>query len=71
MSESVALAHLACDGEGAHSAACDEVVHLLALAERHAGPPPPGRRFPPSLWLLVLALCLARTPDVALPEGPG
>jgi predicted TIM-barrel fold metal-dependent hydrolase len=70
VSESVALAQLACDGEGAHGAACDEVVRLLALAERHHGPPPPGRRFPPSMWLLVLALCVARTPDVALPEGP-
>lgn len=70
VSESVALAHLACDREGEHGAASDEVVRLLGLADRHHGPPPPGRRFPPSTWFMVLALCVARTPDVALPERP-
>ncbi len=70
VSESVALAHLACDREGPHGAACAEVVRLLDLAERHHGPPRSGHRFSPSMWLLVLALCVARTPDVALPERP-
>jgi uncharacterized protein len=68
MTESVALARLACDIEGEHGTACEEVIRLLGLVEDHHGPPPPGRRLPPSIWLLVLALCVARTPDVALPE---
>jgi predicted TIM-barrel fold metal-dependent hydrolase len=68
VTESVALARLACDIEGEHGAVSEEVIHLLGLAERHYGPPPPGRRIPTSMWLLVLALCVARTPDVALPE---
>ena len=68
VTESVALARLACDVEGEHGAVCEEVIHLLDLAERHVGPPPPGRLIPTSMWLLVLALCVARTPDVALPE---
>jgi len=68
--ESVALAHLACDVDGPCGEACEEVLHLLDLAALHSGPPPPGRRFPPSLWLVVLALCVARTPGVPLPEPP-
>ncbi|HEX3246092.1 MAG TPA: hypothetical protein VHX16_11865, partial [Chloroflexota bacterium] len=68
VTESVALARLACDIEGEHGAVCEEVIHLLGLAERHHGPPPPGRAIPASMWLLVFALCVARTPDVALPE---
>ena len=68
VTESVALARLACDIEGEHGAVCEEVIHLLDLAERHFGPPPPGRLIPTSMWLLVLALCVARTPDVALPD---
>ena len=71
VTESVALARLACDVEGGYGAVCEEVIRMLGLAERHHGPPPPGRRFPPSLWLLVFGLCVARTPDVPLPdEGP-
>jgi predicted TIM-barrel fold metal-dependent hydrolase len=66
-SESVALARLACDLDGEHAAASQEVIRLLGLAERHHGPPPPGRRFPASMWFTVLALCVARTPTVALP----
>ena len=53
---------------GRAGAAGEEVIRLLDLADRHHGPPPPGRRFPPSMWFLVLALCVARTPDVALPD---
>jgi hypothetical protein len=70
MTEPVALARLACDLEGEHAAACTEVLHLLEQAERHHGPPPPGRRFPRSLQFLILALTVARTPDVALPGLP-
>ena len=70
MTESIALARLACDLEGEHGAACAEVIHLLELAERHDVPPPPGRRFPRSLQFLILALTVARTPTVALPGPP-
>jgi predicted TIM-barrel fold metal-dependent hydrolase len=66
--ESVALAKLACDLEGEHAEAGREVIRLLDLAAELHGPPPPGRRFPPTMWLLVLALTVARTPQVALPD---
>lgn len=67
MTEAVALAVLACDVEGEHAAACGEVLRLIELAELHHGPPPPGQRFPRSMRFLMLALCVARTPAVALP----
>jgi predicted TIM-barrel fold metal-dependent hydrolase len=66
-SEQLALAALACDQDGAHPAVAAELVRLLALAERHKGPPPPNRRFPPSIQFVIGALCLARTPEVPLP----
>jgi predicted TIM-barrel fold metal-dependent hydrolase len=68
LTESVALARLACDLEGEHGAVCAEVIHLLDLSEFHAGPPPPGRRFPLSIHFLLMALAVARTPGVALPD---
>ena len=40
--ESVALARLACDLEGEHGAAGEEVIHLLDLAERHTARRPPA-----------------------------
>lgn len=70
VTESIALARLACDLEGPHADACGEVIHLLELAERHHAAPPPGRRFPRSLQFLILALTVARTPAVALPGPP-
>jgi predicted TIM-barrel fold metal-dependent hydrolase len=71
ITEAVALARLACDDQGEHAAACAEIKHLLDEAERHDGPPPPGRRFPRSLQFVMLALGVARTPGVALPEPAG
>lgn len=71
VTESVALARLACDTEGEHGSVCEEVIRLLDLAERHHGPPPPGRRFPRSIQFIIAALGVARTPDVALPEPIG
>jgi predicted TIM-barrel fold metal-dependent hydrolase len=68
ISEAVALARLACDEQGEHAATCAEIEHLLDEAERHDGPPPPGRRFPRSLQFVMLALGVARTPGVALPR---
>ena len=67
MTESVALARLALDFEGDHAAACEAISGLLDLADEHDGPPPPGRRFPRSVHFVILALTVARTPDVALP----
>ena len=67
MTESVALARLALDPEGDHAAVCEAISDLLDLADEHAGPPPPGRRFPRSVHFVILALTVARTPDVALP----
>jgi predicted TIM-barrel fold metal-dependent hydrolase len=67
ITEGVSLARLACDLEGPHADACAGIVPLLEEALRHDGPPPPGRRFPRSLQFLMLALTVARTPDVALP----
>jgi len=67
MTESVALARLALDFEGDHAATCEAISHLLDLADEHAGPPPPGRRFPRSVQFVIAALSVARTPDVALP----
>lgn len=72
MTESVALARLALDFDGEHAAACEAISHLLDLADQHDGPPPPNRRFPRSAQFVILALTVARTPRVALPEpDPG
>jgi predicted TIM-barrel fold metal-dependent hydrolase len=70
MTESVALARLALDLDGDHAEVSEEVSHLLDLADRHDGPPPPGRRFPRSAQFVMIALTVARTPDVALPDRP-
>jgi predicted TIM-barrel fold metal-dependent hydrolase len=67
MTESVALARLALDHQGEHAEACAAIAGLLELAEAHAGPPPPGRRFPRSAQFVMFALTVARTPEVALP----
>jgi len=69
VTEAVALARLACDEQGEHAAACLEITRLLDAAEEHDGPPPPGRIFPLSLQFLMLALSVARIPQLPLP-GP-
>jgi hypothetical protein len=66
-SESVALARLACDLEGPEAASCRAILRLLDLADRHQGPPPPGRRFPRAAQFVMAALAVARTPGIALP----
>jgi hypothetical protein len=68
LTESIALARLACDQQGEHAGAGAEISQLLEEVERHNVPPPPGRRFPRSLQFLMLALSVARTPGVALPD---
>ena len=46
------------------------VLEQLDRFEATLAPPPPGRRFPAALRYLVLALNVARTPDVGLPSLP-
>jgi hypothetical protein len=68
--ETLALARLACAvGEDSEVApVCSRVLELLHLFEEHLTPPEDGRPLPPAGRLLVLALFIARTPDVEL--GP-
>jgi predicted TIM-barrel fold metal-dependent hydrolase len=71
-SESLGLARLACavgtDGPlaGVHAA----VLEQLDRYEAELEPPPLGMRFPVAVRYMVHALCIARTPDVPLPELP-
>lgn len=67
-SESVALGRLAVDVDGPEAASGRAILHLLDLADRHQGPPPPGRRFPPAAQFVMAALTVARTPGIALPS---
>ena len=70
--EPLGLARLACAiGEDhPHALVASEVLELLDGDAALLQPPGPGRVFPDALRLLVTALVLARTPDVALPERP-
>ena len=72
LEEPLGLARLACAiGEDhPHAQVASEVLELLDGYERLVAPPGPGRVFPEALRLLVMALVLARTPDVPLPERP-
>ena len=68
--EPVALARLACavgedDPRAAHFAS---VLALLDLFAEHLAPPEDGRPIPAAARMLVAALVVARTPDVAVPE---
>jgi predicted TIM-barrel fold metal-dependent hydrolase len=67
--ESVALAELACEDHGEHARAAAAIRYLIEEARRHEGSTAPGRRFPRSLQFLMLALAVARTPDIALPDS--
>ncbi len=64
--EPVALARLACavGDDGPHADVFAAVLELLDLYEENLAPPPPGRRFPLAVRLLVAACTIARTPDV-------
>jgi hypothetical protein len=68
--EMLQLAGLACEvGEGAAEAEiCRMVLRLLEERSRYpAGADGRPARFAPGLHLIVLAACVARTPDVGLP----
>ena len=71
--ESLVLARLACavGADGPLAAVHAAVLEQLDRYEAALAPPPPGVRFPVAARYLVHALCVARTPAVALPELPG
>ena len=70
--EPLGLARLACGvGEDSpYAGVCSAVTGLLDLMDQHMGPPPPDSPVPPAGRFLVLALYVARTPDVALAPLP-
>ena len=71
-SEPVALAKLSCGvGEDSeHAEVFAAVLDLLETYEENIGDVPEGARIPPAARLLLAALTVARTPDVALPDLP-
>jgi hypothetical protein len=70
--EALGLSRLACavGQDGPHATLFSEVLEQLDLFELHKAPPPPGRMFPLAARFLLIALNLARTPDVPLPVRP-
>jgi predicted TIM-barrel fold metal-dependent hydrolase len=66
-----ALARLACavPADAPQAAHCRVILELLDASERLAAAPAPGRVLSAGLHLLVLALNVARTPDVPVPES--
>jgi uncharacterized protein len=71
-SEAVALAKLACGvgQESEHADVFAAVLGLLEAYEEHITPVPEGMRIHPAARLLIVAVTIARTPDVPLPELP-
>jgi predicted TIM-barrel fold metal-dependent hydrolase len=71
-SEAVALAKLACGvgEESEHADVFAAVMWLLETYEEHVTPVPEGMRIHPAARLLIVAVTVARTPDVPLPELP-
>jgi predicted TIM-barrel fold metal-dependent hydrolase len=69
--ESIALARLACEvgDEAPQADVCRSVLAALAVVDELGGPDELGRG-KPALGALLLALCLARTPDAPLPAPP-
>ncbi|MCO5315216.1 MAG: amidohydrolase family protein [Solirubrobacterales bacterium] len=65
--EPVELARLACETRGEHAAVCSEIRHLLSLYETHRAAPWRGHVFSGGMQFLIMALFVARSPDVALP----
>jgi predicted TIM-barrel fold metal-dependent hydrolase len=71
-SEAVALAQLACGvGEdGPHADLFSAVLGLLETYTEHITEPPEGQRIAPAARLLLVAVTVARTPDIPLPDLP-
>jgi len=72
--EPLSLARLACDLGDPHapeSDVCRNVLALLERQERYAREHPKASLpFGPGIRLVMLAACIARTPDVAMPRVP-
>lgn len=71
--EQLALARLACavGDDGPHADVFAAVLELLDLYREHFTPPSPdGRPLPLAARFLIMALMVARTPDVPLPPRP-
>jgi uncharacterized protein len=70
--EMLSLARLACEvpADAPQAAHCRAIVELIDAFERQAAQTPEGRPFPLGLQLVVLALNVARTPDVPVPGAP-
>jgi predicted TIM-barrel fold metal-dependent hydrolase len=68
--EAVALSRLACavGDDDPHARLFSAVLELLDLYEEHLTPPEGGRPIPAAIRFLVMALTVARTPDVPLPD---
>ena len=71
--ETLDLARLACavGVDMPNARLFSEVLELLDLFEENREPPPDGRPLPLAARFLLMALFLARTPDVPLPDRPG
>jgi predicted TIM-barrel fold metal-dependent hydrolase len=72
--EPLSLARLACDlgdPDAPEADVCRNVLALLARQEAYAAQHPKGcAPFGPAIRVVMLAACIARTPDVALPRVP-
>ena len=72
--EPLSLARLACDlgdPDAPEADVCRNVLALLERQEAYAAAHPKGcAPFGPAIRLVMLAACIARTPDVALPRVP-
>jgi uncharacterized protein len=70
--EMLSLARLACEvpADAPQAGHCRTIVELIDAFERQAAQTPEGRPFPLGLQLVVLALNVARTPDVPVPDTP-
>jgi predicted TIM-barrel fold metal-dependent hydrolase len=70
-SEMLALARLSCEvpDDAPQAPHCRMVLELLDMAQRLMTAPSPSRLLPAGLYVMALALNVARTPDVAVPEG--
>ncbi len=68
----LSLARLACEvpADAPQAAHCRTMIELIDAFERQAAQTPEGRPFPRGLQLAVLALNIARTPDVPVPDAP-
>jgi predicted TIM-barrel fold metal-dependent hydrolase len=71
-SEPLAIARLACavGEDDPHHAHYSSVLRLLDLFDEHLAPPDDDRPYPAAARLMVLALTVARTIDVPVPDLP-